>query len=136
MGNEIVECSFLIPIVRDSDKAKHRPLAWRLLVDELRRVFPQGHSGPQMAFYLDCELLPGQWVDDAEHRVNDISRRYVVAIPPSRLHDLRSLLRRAANTFVQKAIYLSVAGRVEFVTARPADGFLGDESQLMKEGGP
>lgn len=37
---------------------------------------------------------------------------------------LRSLLRKAAHTFDQKCMYLSVAGVVEFVTAKPEDGYL------------
>jgi hypothetical protein len=34
------------------------------------------------------------------------------------------LLRRAAHTFDQLAIYLSVAGNVEFVTPTDDDGYL------------
>ena len=48
----------------------------------------------------------------------------VAALSRARLDDLRAVLRRAANTFDQEAIYLTVAGIVEFVTATEADGFL------------
>ncbi|MGE0711541.1 MAG: hypothetical protein AB7N76_30090 [Planctomycetota bacterium] len=40
--------------------------------------------------------------------------------------ELRALLRRAAHTFDQECIYLSVRGVVEFVVARPEDGCLTD----------
>jgi len=45
-------------------------------------------------------------------------------LPADKVDDLRAMLRRAANTFDQRAIYLSVAGRVEFVEARPEAGAL------------
>jgi len=124
MEERLVECSFLIPIVRDSDRAPHPPIVWRLLQDAIRGAFPQGHSGPEL-MYKDVETVPGEYVEDATKKiVRDESRRYTVAIPRSKLDDLRQLLRRAANTFDQKAIYLAVAGEVEFVTPRPEDGML------------
>ena len=45
-----VECSFLIPIVRDSDRAPHPPIVWRLFQDAIRAAFPQGHSGPELMY--------------------------------------------------------------------------------------
>ena len=120
----LVECAFLIPIVRDSDGSPHPPIVWRLLQDAIRALFPQGHSGPEL-MYKDVETIQGEYVDEAARKVvGDVSRRYVVAIPRSKLPDLRQLLRKAANTFDQKAIYLSVAGEVEFVTPGPEDGML------------
>jgi len=124
MEERLVECSFLIPIVRDSDRAPHPPIAWRLLQDAVRSVFPQGHSGPEL-MYKDVETVPGEYVEDATKKiVRDESRRYTVAIPRGNLDKLRELLRKAANTFDQKAIYLSVAGEVEFATPRAEDGML------------
>jgi hypothetical protein len=38
--------------------------------------------------------------------------------------DLRLLLKMAAHTFDQQAIYLSVAGAVELVVPTEADGYL------------
>lgn len=99
-------------------------MVWRLLQDGIREVFPQGHSGPELV-YRDVETVPGQYVEEATSRiVGDISRRYTVAIPRTRLEDLRRLLRKMANTFDQRAIYLSVAGEVEFVVPQPEDGML------------
>jgi hypothetical protein len=69
--------------------------------------------------------VPGEYIEEATGTVvRDESRRYTIALPRSKLNGLRKLLRRAANTFDQKAIYLSVAGEVEFVTPRPEDGML------------
>ena len=97
---------------------------WRLLQDAIRAAFPQGHSGPEL-LYKDVVTVPGEYVEDATKKVvRDQSRRYTIAISRSKLEELRRLLRRAANTFDQKAIYLSVAGEVEFVTPRPDDGTL------------
>ena len=124
MGERLLECSFLIPIVRDSDRAPHPPIVWRSLQDAIRAAFPRGHSGPEL-IYKDVETVPGEYVEEATLRiVGDVSRRYTVVIPRAKLDDLRDLLRRVANTFDQKAIYLSVAGEVEFVTPRSKDEML------------
>jgi hypothetical protein len=124
MEERLVECSFLVPLVRDSDRVAHPPIAWSLFQDAMREAFPKGHSGPELMF-KDVETVPGEYVDEAAKKVvGDLSRRYIVAIPRSKLEGLRQLLRKAANTFDQKAMYLSVAGEVEFVTARPEDGML------------
>jgi hypothetical protein len=42
--------------------------------------------------------------------VEDLSRRYTVAIPEEQLDELRVLLRRAGNSFDQCAVYLEAAG--------------------------
>jgi hypothetical protein len=106
----LLECSFLIPIRRDrnlSDGRAHFPEAWRWLEQQLSD-FGGGtrDSALQHGWYLD---------PDTGKRVTDRSRRYIVAIPRSRLGRLRSLLREAGWIFRQKCIYLSVAGHVEFV---------------------
>jgi hypothetical protein len=41
-----------------------------------------------------------------------------------KVNDLRLLLKMAAHTFDQLAIYLSVAGTVEFVIPTEEDGYL------------
>lgn len=124
MEERLVECSFLVPLVRDSDRVVHPPIAWSHFQDAMREAFPKGHTGPEV-MYKEVETVPGEYVDEAAKKVvGDVSRRYIVAIPRSKLEDLRQLLRKVANTFDQKAIYLSVAGEVEFVTPRPEDGML------------
>ncbi|MCI0462694.1 MAG: hypothetical protein L0Z62_37570 [Gemmataceae bacterium] len=125
MGDRLVQCEFFVPIVRNSDKQLHQPSAWALLVNEIRRIFPAGHTGPE-TFYRGDALLPGEYEDcPQEPPIPDSSRRYLLAIPEARAEDLRALLRRAAKTFDQKAIYLAVKGDVEFVTPTESDGFLG-----------
>lgn len=62
------------------------------------------------------ESVPGEYADGTvTPPTKDTSRRYVVAIEEHRIDELRDLLRRAASTFDQKAIYLAVAGLVEFI---------------------
>jgi hypothetical protein len=125
MDERPVQCEFLVPIVRNSDKQPHQPTTWKSLGDEIRRAFPAGHSGPE-TFYRGDSLVPGEYEDSpGDPPITDTSRRYLLAISPSRVEELRQLLRRAANTFDQKAIYLSVKGDVEFITAGESDGFLG-----------
>ena len=119
-----VQCEFFIPIVRNSDKKPHQPVVWNLLVNEIRRLFPAGHSGPE-TFYRGDALVPGEYEESpAMPRVEDISRRYILAIPESKLNDLRLMLRMAAHTFDQQAIYLSVGGTVEFVAPTDDDVYL------------
>src|SRR5438132_13707713 len=106
MDERRVQCEFFIPIVRNGDKKPHQPIAWNLLGNEIRRAFPAGHSGPE-TFYRGDTLVPGEYEDSpADPPMTDTSRRYLLAIPASKVEDLRQLLRKAANTLDPRAIYL------------------------------
>lgn len=111
MGNagEIVECAFLVPLVRDSDRALHQPACWNALQDALFESFG-GSTGPD-TIYRAVRSTRGEYRSEAGERVQDESWRYIVAVPRSNLDELRTILRRATNTFDQEAIYLSVARR-------------------------
>lgn len=106
-----LECSFLIPVRRDaslSDGKLHSARCWRWLNEELFDAFG-GRT-----------LAPGEYAGayrdpDTKKHVEDASRKYIVALPKSRVSFLRDLLRRACCAFQQKCIYLNVAGRVEFI---------------------
>jgi hypothetical protein len=111
-AERLFECSFLIPLRRDSilsDGRPHRRKTWAWLDGELS-AFGGGSRAP--------EPYEG-WYRDREtgERVNDRSRKYFVAVSRAQLEELRGLLRQACVEFQQKTIYLSVAGRVEFVEA-------------------
>lgn len=117
MSEPLLECKFLIPVVRDSDRKTHGPLAWRLLQDNIGREFPKGHTGPEV-FYKAVDLVPGEYKGKKSGKdVNDMNRQYIVAISEDKVDVLRGLLCKAAVTFKQETIYLSVAGKVEFVPA-------------------
>ena len=125
MDEAMVQCEFFVPIVRNSDKKPHQPSAWALLVNEIRLVFPAGHTGPE-TFYRGDALVPGEYEDcPQDPPIKDVNRRYLLAIPEGKVDELRLLLRKAANTFDQEAMYLSVRGYVEFVSATESDGYLG-----------
>jgi hypothetical protein len=106
-----IECAFFVPIHRDknlSDGELHSTKAWRWLEDELD--FECG------AFTLAPGLYQGCYRDpDTKERVDDESRRYIVAIPNSAVGRLRALLARVCVKFQQKCIYLSVGSQVEFI---------------------
>src|SRR3989304_476987 len=107
----LLECSFLIPIRRDSnlsDGEEHEPDMWDWLSTELfdRLCGATAAPGTYQGFYED---------PDTHERVPDESYKYIVAVPASRLVELRQLLSAACVVFQQKCIYLSIAGRVEFV---------------------
>jgi hypothetical protein len=114
MDDDQVECSFLIPLTRDavgSDGRPHPPLVWEWLDHQLfskcsgLTMAPGEYSGS----YID----PEQQV-----RVDDQSRRFIVALPRRELEQLRSILRDACYLFAQKSLYLSVGGKVEFPTGK------------------
>jgi hypothetical protein len=108
-AERLYECCFLIPVRPDrllSDGKLHRPQTWICLEHELL-VFGGGTRAPDDdGWYLD---------PDTGEQVRDRSRKYIVAVPRARVPELRDLLGRACGKFQQKCIYLSVAGRVEFV---------------------
>lgn len=107
------ECSFLIPLRRDaeiSDGDLHALVAWQWLEQELFKCFG------------GLTIAPGEyegvWKSAvSQAKVGDRCRMYVVAMPESRLPELRSLLRKACVVFGQQCLYLSVAGDVEFIEA-------------------
>ncbi len=112
----LVECTFLVPIRRDknlSDGKLHTVTAWNSLHAQLYEF-----GGATRA----TELYEGWYIDpDTGERIQDLSRKYVVALPKRDLGRLRSLLQAVCVVFHQKSIYLSVAGKVEFIEVRRDD---------------
>ena len=107
----LVECSFYIPINRDaniSDGLPHTTDLWEKLDIELYKRFEGGTVAPGLyqGFYRD---------PDTGTRVDDESMPYIVALPEEKLEPLKALLREACEWFQQKCVYLSIAGRVEFI---------------------
>ncbi len=121
----LVDCYFLVPIRRNSDRKLHSRLLWRDLRQALRASFG-GSSGPRKIFaFREVELMPGEWVQGQTGKViQDESRKYHVAVPEEHVTTLRGILRKVANSFDQECIFLSVAGIVEYVERRPEEGFL------------
>ena len=112
--DSLVECSFFVPITRDavlSDGQPHSVEDSHWLNNE---IYARFRGGPTIA----PGLYQGFYEDpDTKARIGDRSRRYIVAVNQSQLDELRGLLREACERFAQKCIYLSVAGRVEFIEA-------------------
>ena len=107
----LAECSFYIPIRRDaeiSDGKPHSPKAWSWLGKALYARFS--------AWTLSPGLYEGVWKSPKTGQpIRDKSYRYVVALNPSRLDELRGLMVEACGVFKQKTMYLSIAGMVEFI---------------------
>lgn len=110
-----VECSFFIPVRRDAELADgdlQSVETWKWLRDRLFELFAGQTLAPG--------LYAGAYKDpDTGQPVANQSRRYIVAVPENRVDELRELLREACEHFAQKCIYLSVAGRVEFIGPEP-----------------
>lgn len=109
--SSIVECSFLIPVSGDaalSDGSDHSTEQWDWLTSELWSRFGGATQSPGLyvGFYTD---------PDTGQQVTDESRRFTVAVSQGRLRDVRELMREACDIFCQKCIYLSIAGKVEFI---------------------
>ena len=118
-------CAFLVPVVRDSDRRPHHRSLWRLLQDALLDAFG-AVTGPELVlYYRRIEPVSGLWKPSrSETPVEDVSRRYSVAIPETQVDELRELLRRAGNSFDQRVMYLEVAGYAELLEVKPEDDFL------------
>jgi hypothetical protein len=107
----LLECSFLIPVSRDSnlaDGGKHQPLLWDWIENELHDRFGGLTLAPgtQQGSYID---------PDTQQRIVDESVKFTVAVSESRIQELRRLLSAVCVLFEQKCIYLSIAGHVEFI---------------------
>src|SRR5581483_5196498 len=96
-----------------SDGSEHPAAAWEWLRERLWDEFGGATKAPGLyeGFYRD---------PDTGGQVDDESRKYMVALPKSRLKALRHLLEDACLFFQQKCIYLNVAGQVEFVELHKA----------------
>ena len=111
----LVECAFLIPSIRDSDRRPHSEILWRHFSAELIRLFGGG-QGPRHRLFMTPEIVPGGWVPPGEHAlIVDGCWEFRVALDEERLDELRGLLQRVARSFDQREIYLSVRGFVEGV---------------------
>ena len=111
MPQQLVEVVILIPLTEDQevgDGTPHPAGRWSGFFDHCYRLFG--------ALTIDRAPVNGMWRDPATGRpITDASRRITLAIPEAGLPRLRRLLQATAVVFRQKAIYLSVAGRVEFI---------------------
>jgi hypothetical protein len=113
----VLQCEFLIPTCRDcevSDGLEHEVEEWEWLDTELFLRFDGGTLAPGLysGFYRD---------PDTGQRVNDESHKFIVAVTESKVDQIREMLAAACVRFEQKCIYLSVAGRVEFIEASDSD---------------
>jgi hypothetical protein len=83
-------------------------------------------TGPEtVLYYRNPVAVPGAWSPGAgQETVQDLSRKYTVAVPADRVDEFRALLRRTGNSFDQRVMYLEVAGYAELLEVRPEDGFL------------
>jgi hypothetical protein len=116
---------FLVPLVRDSDRRPHPPILWRLLQDALIERF-DAMTGPEMVlYYRNAKPLAGTWSPrQGAEPVEDLSRKYTVAITAKQVGELRDLLRRVGNSFDQRVMYLEVAGYAELLAVLPEHGWL------------
>jgi hypothetical protein len=98
---------------------------WRLLQDALLKAFGAVTGPETVLYYRNPEPVPGAWrPGEGREPVEDLSRKYTVAIPADRVDELRALLRRAGNSFDQQVMYLEVRGYAELLEVRPEDGSL------------
>ena len=108
---KLIECFFFLPTRRDanlSDGELHQTDDLEWLDKQLFSLFEGGTLAPG--------LYRGSYRDpDTKQQVRDESYKYILAVPKTKIRQLRLLLAEACLVFAQKCIYLSVAGQVEFV---------------------
>jgi hypothetical protein len=75
---------------------------WRLLEEVLSDAWG-GWTGPESVEWgRKKAVVPGGWKPQgADRPITDESRKYTVFVPPAEMDTLRSLLRKAANSFDQ-----------------------------------
>jgi hypothetical protein len=96
-----------------------------MLRDALHRAFGAVTGPETVLWYRDTNLVPGTWSPgESKAPIEDLSRKYTIAIPAGQLEDLRALLRRVGNSFDQQVMYLEVAGYAELLEVSPTHGFL------------
>jgi hypothetical protein len=118
-------CVFLVPLVRDSDRKPHPPVLWRLLQDALVERFGAVTGPETVLYYRSARPLAGAWAQrQGAAPVEDLSRRYTVAIASDQVDELRDLIRRAGNSFDQQVMYLEVAGYAELLAVLPEHGWI------------
>jgi hypothetical protein len=107
----LLECTFYVPSAPDphlADGGSFAPQVWERLHRELLSQF----GGAIIASGLFRIMRH----DPNDHRrVEFLARQFIVAVAEHRVEELRQLLAEARDWFLQRQIYLSVAGRVEFV---------------------
>lgn len=91
MSRRLRECTFLIPIRRDSDLSDgdlHGTQAWEWLRERLWELFDTAGT-------IAPGLYEGGYQDsDTQQRVYDQSRKYILAVSKRDLSKLRDLLKR------------------------------------------
>jgi hypothetical protein len=98
------EFTFLIPIVRDTNKAAHSQFAW----DWLETVLGKAYGG-----FTYCGEVQGHWLENGVDCF-DTSRKYLVCGETDKL--LRGIIGQAKLNFDQQCIYLAeTASNVELV---------------------
>src|SRR5262245_14132474 len=91
-----------------SDGSLHARSAWSWLHQRLKSLFTGWTRAPG--------AFEGVWLHAGTGRyVADKSKKYTVAVAAKAVEELRNLLAEVCVKFRQQCIYLSVAGKVEFV---------------------
>jgi len=95
----LVEYTFLVPVVRDSDRREHDQRANDWLAHKLYRAFGGYSIGGRVT---------GTWKDSNGIELSDDSVVYRVAIPRSDVFKLRRIVESCKIVFDQQTIYMAV----------------------------
>lgn len=106
----LVETTFVLPLREDVELGNgklHPSDRWRQFESKLYQLF---------GAWSDVGLVRGVYTSPTTGKaVYDRSRRYMLALNSKEVPRLREFLKKTGITFVQKQIYLSVAGKVELI---------------------
>ena len=119
----LIETYFLVPIREDKrvgNGKRHKVAKWKKLQDDLYKQFRGQTRGANIHYELG--LAEGDY-DDMGTRVTDKCRKYIVAMDPERLDEIRDFLKKVADDFKQECIYFNHhGGCVEFISGTLANG--------------
>jgi hypothetical protein len=102
----MIEITFLVPIVRNSDRKEHCSTAWDHLEGRMFDLFDG---------FTRCEDVVGSWRNEHGTVVKDTSRQYKVAISSDKEGQFWDFLEQSKGVFDQMCIYAAITSKEAYL---------------------
>ena len=113
----LIEVSFLVPLKEDKVVGNgeiHPYGRWKWLEKELYGRF-KGWTASVETYVGECRD------SHTKKKVRDESKRFFVAVEKRKLKEMKKFLKDVAETFYQKSLYTSIAGKVIYVKGKSTE---------------